>query len=289
MTEEKCSNDHKLERDFNEAFSTLELVNAPDLDVYLKVLMSVDEKTAQCLRSRLNHVAAEFIDADSALKVLISKNKYIDFDIRYLSENYHKVRNIHSKELKKVAVTCIVELINSTNSIFHTFRLISKYVSGSQNISENHLTEKYSDTNAKFVLACCEKDYSQIIVNLHCKLYKIFTLLDHSYDSNSLMITRFELDTCYIYKTKVLKSIKIIFYSETQKVVLSISMRKLTDSQIKQLIMYFDECGSYGCELEEYCNMNSKYEDNYFDDDDDDPMTFNYAETIKYARSSTKK
>ena len=272
--------DNELDN-LDKAFSTISLVNATDMDVYLKAIMLMDEKTAQNLRGKLNHVAAEFIDADPALKKLIEKNNYLNFNIKYLSENYYKTRDAQIQLNKTKLKYHILELINLTGSFSNTFRILNKYVKGLKNVSENNLTIEYSAINGKFVKECCEDGYKKIITNIHFRLYRLFTLLDHTYDSKSLMISRINTYPVLNHVTKALKSITIFFIREDKRVSLNINMRKLTDIQIMDLIRYFNNCEISGLGCMEFCDTLL-----YVDSDEDDlNMLYNHEETVKLARS----
>lgn len=88
------SNDiSNIETELNEAFDDLSLVNCTDLDVYLKVIMLSDEKTAQSIRGDINHLMQKYIAANPELKYKLKKSDYISFNCTYLNDSYNKVRN----------------------------------------------------------------------------------------------------------------------------------------------------------------------------------------------------
>jgi hypothetical protein len=274
-----------LSADFDHEFSTHDLVNAPDMDVFLKLIMFMDEKSSQCLRGELNHIAAKYIDRCPRTKAAIKKNNYLSYDIKYLSEYYHKTKEIQIKLFTKSLKTLLVDLIKETDSIFNTFRLISKYVKGLEWVRENKLTPDDSIINSGFAARCCEREYQHLIIPIHSTLYKLVSLQCPTYNSTSTMLNRFEIRTSYDRHTMALKSVGVVFICENLHITSSICMRKLTDEQIQQMLKYFAECEKSGFRYEELCDTLTCFED----DEDYTDSAFDYEETIKYARSPAKK
>ena len=278
MTEIKNDKyDNRILSDFDEAFGTLSLVNATDMDVYLKVIMSVDEKVAQNIRGELNHVVTKYIDNDPELKEKLKKNYYFNYNADYIIDHYHKLKKQqmeHGERIIGYVVKKIMELSNETNDGLCVFDIIKHYVKGVATIKSKHLSSTDADT---FLNKCClDLKYSKHIATIHNALTKMFKTLEMIFDSDSPMISHIFVDPVENnYSRHALNGFTITFGSEIElgkyyngDIVIDTSIINFSDNEIVELVEYFRECNL--CEDECSCGYRGV-------------PYFSYEDTLKYA------
>lgn len=118
--------EHKqLGEELAKEFETLELVNCTDMDVFMKVILLSNEKTAQSIRGELNHMVKKFIDKDPELKQKLIKNSYAEMNYNTLLDiigplrtkkiQYHKneIRKLILNESKNTKFARIMEILDT--------------------------------------------------------------------------------------------------------------------------------------------------------------------------------
>ena len=174
----------------DEAFSTLDLVNSSDVDVYLKVLMSVDEKTAQNIRGELNHLVAKYIDADPVLKEKLTRNCYDEYNQSYLRTTCRKIWNSQLDTYVKNVSISIVNIIENTDFIGQVFNVIGAYIYGLINLNNFLLPENGLDEVNAFTRSCSAlPHFDKDTVIIHRNICKIMLLLNPDYDHKSAPVT----------------------------------------------------------------------------------------------------
>jgi hypothetical protein len=171
-----------LDADFDREFSTLSLVNASDMDVYLKVIMSMDKNSSQCLRGELNHIAGKYIDNDPELKKRIQKNKYSEFAIDYLKQSYYLIRKSHIRVLQDKLLNAAMEMLKKSGSIDFVLKSITVYAHNVKAVKNSHLIETNEKIRTKFFKACrISQEYREEFQTIHMCIVDILNIIDPKY------------------------------------------------------------------------------------------------------------
>jgi hypothetical protein len=241
-----------ISTELDEAFSTLDLVNTNDIDVFLKVIMSVDEKMAQNIRGELNHVVAKYIDSDPNLKRNLKNNYYSNFNINYLSKNYHKVRDRQIYVKNVWLGNSIKDYLLGSDNVFNAFNTIKNMF----NIMDDKL------------------------VYIHNILHDLTMLMDPKFDGEGKMFDHIYINT--ISTGEVLTGIKFRFltlrsnktYGEI-RIAAVIKMDNFSDEKIREVISYFSYCFTCGDGRDAECICKPTSLD----------LQYNLEKTIRHARS----
>lgn len=148
----------------NKEFEILDIINCHDLDVYLKVLMLSDEKTAHSIRGEINHIMQKYINADQDLKIKLQKNNYINFNHTYLTESLNKVKMRKISYYKDIIRQAFIDLVNTENDIFSLFPAITQYF-------------RHYDNFILGTYRCKIPNYSNFLAILHANVTSIAELL----------------------------------------------------------------------------------------------------------------
>lgn len=188
--DEKDSRDNRNLNELDAVFSTLDLVNSSDIDVYLKVIMSVDEKTAQNIRGELNHLVAKYIDADPVLKEKLIRNCYDEYNQSYLRTTCKKIHNSQLDTYIKNVSISIINIIENSDLIDQVFNIIGTYIYGLINVKNFLLPENESDVIDAFIRSCSAlSHFDKDMVRIHTNICKIMLLLNPGYDHKSAPVT----------------------------------------------------------------------------------------------------
>ena len=171
--DEKCD---PLGESLDEAFSTLSLVNAPDMDVFMKAIMLMDEKEAQSLRGELNHVMCKHLDSDAKLRQKIIDNKYENFNIRYIKEMYSKIGNAKVEVYRDSMKKSIIAIIDLCETPDQFIRIMTDYVENAPSILSDNLTPGIATID--FMNKCCKysKESIKHLINIHSSIYQIYCM-----------------------------------------------------------------------------------------------------------------
>jgi hypothetical protein len=85
-----------FDKSTEEKFDLLKLINHTDIDAFLKVLLLVDEKTANNIRGEFSHAVIKHIEADHELKEKFIANNHAEL-------NYNRLINI-TKNIKNAKI-----------------------------------------------------------------------------------------------------------------------------------------------------------------------------------------
>ena len=233
--------------ELDKAFSTLDLVNATDMDVFMKAIMMMDEKSAQRLRGELNHVLVKHIDTDKALKKKLTDNFCGSYDISYISEIYHKMRKVKIFDHQSRIEHIVLNIIKTSNSIEQVHKMMRHYVDGLAYIHEPELTEEPSDINDRFYSECVmDIKYHKEIAYMHNCLLQILKLIAYDYKPSTSMIDSFGVRA--IRHRSVMKGIAFVFtsecavdYSEETIIMCRIPFNNMPHSIIQQMVEYFND------------------------------------------------
>ena len=234
---DSCDNsnscDNHISSELDAEFSTLSLVNATDMDAFLKVIMSVDEKTAQNIRGDINHLMVKYIDADPVLKEKLIKNDYCQFDLGYLQPVYTKVRVVQLNAFYNNICNSIRHIVKTSYSISNAFDIIGSYVYRLRDLKDFQLTD-----NA-FLTACSK--YCHFDDDIKCKSV---LLLNPKYTYQFRPVD--DLSYCPIV-AEMGKLIGISFSFSSEKflptgrpIYAHIYAYELSDHTIEQIIKYFN-------------------------------------------------
>lgn len=167
------------EGDFDATFSTLSLVNSPDMDAFIKAVLIMDDKPAQNLRGELNHAIAKHLDTDEKFRKKFIDNKYEDFNLGYIKEIYKKLINAKTDLYKGKIKESLIAILESCESLTKFNGVMRDYAIGAQDLSYNNLTPGVAIID--FMNKCCPKDnktYIKHLINVHKYIYKIYELHD---------------------------------------------------------------------------------------------------------------
>jgi hypothetical protein len=196
-----------MAEDFDVAFGTLDLVNASDMDVFIKVLMLVDEKESQCLRGELNHVVAKYIDRDDTLKSKLKDNIYENYNIKYVTDIYNKLRAVKIRKCHSNISYVIDKILKESSSFDYTMKIIDHYVHCLRSVNCPNLDR---EIRKECVL---DPKYENEILYLHKCLYQIIELIDIGYVPAISMIDTVSIRG--LRKKDVLAGITFVFNYES--------------------------------------------------------------------------
>jgi hypothetical protein len=230
-----------ISTELDEAFGTLALVNANDIDVFLKVIMSVDEKTAQNIRGEINHLMAKYIDADPDLKGKLIKNDYAQLNTQYLQSAHWKVLKGKFNALRDIISNSISNIIKNSYSFSNALGIINHYV------YELPGVENFRSADDKLLAACsqylhCDND----IKNMHNSICKTVLILHPDYDYQFIPVDKVSFDSISV--NGALVGIRFAFTSEkfprgSKGVLGYVYVDDLTEHIIEQIIKYFNNRG----------------------------------------------
>ena len=198
ISEEKSDNnksrnkyDYRISNELDEAFSTLSLVNSPDIDAFMKAIMFMKKKPAQNLRGELNHLIGKYLDEDKELRQKFIKNKYEEFDFSYIEDIYYKVLNakidVHRKEMKMN----IIKILDTCETFVQFEKIMKNYADRAQELDNNDLSN--IDAYSNFIASCCNHEASiNYLADLHSSIHQIYKLWKLNNLGNCI------IDTCYI-------------------------------------------------------------------------------------------
>ena len=178
--EEKCD---PLSESFDAAFSTLDLVNAPDMDVFMKAIMLMDEKEAQCLRGELNHVLCKHLDSNEKLKQKLIENDYSKFNAKYLVESSIKLRENKMKVAGDRILQIICSILKRVPDISYVTTTFYNYVDIISEAESWYLTEEHWATrDKKWHELLIDPEILNEVKQIHECLLDIATLLSLEFE-----------------------------------------------------------------------------------------------------------
>ena len=210
-----CDN-RNLSESFDEAFSTLDLVNAPDMDVFIKAIMLMDEKEAECLRGELNHVLCKYIDGDEKLKQQLIKNDYADFNPEYIVRECLKVQEKKLELLCNRVLQNIKSILVKNEDFIHMIENIYNYSDFIQT-SEGTLQtdEGWLKNSDKAQYSELDEDLIDEFKQIHLCLCEAIELINPEYVNEAhIMYTSPECDLIRV--EDVNKGASITFYLNCQ-------------------------------------------------------------------------
>ena len=257
MTEIKNDKyDNRILSDFDEAFSTLDLVNATDMDAFLKVLISVDEKVAQNIRGELNHVVAKYIDTDPELKKKLQENKLHKFSIKYLQDSFYLLRKNHLKLLNDNLFNTAMSMITNSGSILLVFKHLDIYALGIRKVLNSHLIETDEKIKEKFIRNCTiNETFLKEIQDIHMCVVRITNIIDPNYNISKLCIVP-QLDPEHDDDGKLYKLYYsfLLDHSEVDHIrniiQVPLLLAKLDKSIVKQITDHYEGSENEGSENE---------------------------------------
>ena len=230
-----------LSESFDEAFSTLSLVNASDMDVFMKAIMLMDEKEAQSLRGELNHVLCKHLDSNAKLRQGIIDNKYENFDIDYVEEIYFRIGNAKMAAYKRSIKKSLIEIIDFCKTFDEFIQIMQAYAKGAQKLLSDNITPGTSTID--FMNKCCRRSKASIkpLINIHSTIYKIYSMGRANASRDDIV------DSCHIgpgYNiNSELVSIGIDFYTEfaTSNVSIKIELSELNQTIVDCIIDKYEK------------------------------------------------
>lgn len=230
-------------KDLDEAFDTLSLVNEPDMDVYLKVIMSVDEKTAQNIRGELNHMMIKYIDADPILKGKLALNSYDKYNPDYLTKTYRKLQDMRLTTFVGNIRNSIMNIMSKSNTMSAAFQILFQYLYGLDGLDNYQLTDHESKINKAFIAACsiCSS-FDLDIIRMHNNICNTVQLLNNKLDSKVRPITALKCQALVNGETLIGFVCRFtIAVPEARHIPVRLYMGDFPDDVVPRIVKYFNE------------------------------------------------
>jgi hypothetical protein len=171
MSENKSNTIQELDS----AFSTLELINKTDMDVFLKIIMLVNKSASESLRGEINHLMQSRIDSDPKLRELLMSNNYLDFDHTYLQQSFKIIKNAKINAYKNNIKQTIIKIME-IDGVEFIYNIILKYF--------DNLWYQKEISSLNFNPDLCEnKNYVGCVREIYENLVKILGLLSDNQNS----------------------------------------------------------------------------------------------------------
>jgi hypothetical protein len=191
-----------MEKQLDEKFEILELINSADIDIYMKLLMLMKSgRSIEQLRADLCHTTKKYLIGNNKLINAVKFESYKDYDTSILSGVLDKINKAKIEECKlniKNIMNQILEISNDYEMLTRIFLYLYAFLPD-QKINYNHIIKEYPNINIQMIV--------NLMITMHRDIYKLINLMGFT-PSNSEDIQNIEIIIDKNYKNKI----KIHYY-----------------------------------------------------------------------------
>lgn len=236
---DKCDNHSaRISSELDSTFSTLALVNAPDMDAFMKAIMLMDEKDAECLRGELNHVIVKYLDADEKFRQRFIENNYENFDTRYVREIHAKIIKATISSYENTIKKNLIEMISLLKDFTVFLNVWDHYVLRAPHLTTHIITADYALIDFKNI--CCKnKATVDHLVSIHNSINEIYSIWG-VVDKTGIKTDQYGVDPIW-EGYAIIKAIGFTFYVERfdRRIRIRINLHELDVGIITQIVKRF--------------------------------------------------